>query len=124
MDTPLFICTKEEQRTVIQFLWAEIVTGAEMHRRMSVQYGDSVVSQQIVYEWIERLRNGHTCVKNEEGDGRPSMSITDANMEQVFDIILQNRWVTIDEVAHQLHISHGSAYEIIHNRLAVHRVIS
>jgi len=28
----------------------------------------------------------------------------------------------IDEVAHQLEINHGSAYEIIHNRLAFHNV--
>jgi transposase len=109
---------------VRQFLWAEIITGAEMHRRMSVQYGDSVVSQQIAYEWNERLRNGCTSIKNEEGDGRPSMSITDANTQQVFGMILQNRWVTIDEVAHKLQISRGSAYEIIHNRLAICRVFS
>ena len=114
MDAPLFICTKEEQRAVIQFLWTEIVLGAKMPRRMSVQYGDSVMSQQIVYEWIERLRNGHTSSKHEEGGVHPSASLTDANAEQVFDMILQNRQVTIVEVAHQLQISHGSAYEIIH----------
>jgi len=102
MDASLFICTKEEQRAVSQFLWAEIVTGAEMHRRMSVQYGDSVMSKQIVCEWIERLRNGHTSIKNEEEDGCPSTSITDANAEQVFDMNLQNRRVTVDELVHQL----------------------
>lgn len=66
MDAPVFIYTKEEQRAVSQFLWAEIVTGAKMHRRISVQYGDSVVSQQMAYEWIERLRNGRTSIKNEK----------------------------------------------------------
>ena len=30
--------------------------------------------------------------------------------------------MTIDEVAHPLPISHGSAYETIHNRLAYHKV--
>ena len=38
-------------------------------------------------------------------------------------MILQNRWVTIDEVAHQLQISHGAAYEIIHNRLTCHKSV-
>ena len=33
-------------------------------------------------------------------------------------MILQNRRVTTDEVARQLQISHGTAYEIYHNRLA------
>jgi hypothetical protein len=66
LDGPLFICTIEEQRAVICFLWAEGVPGAEMHRRISMQYGKSVVSQRMVYEWIERFRNSHTSIKNEE----------------------------------------------------------
>jgi hypothetical protein len=37
-------------------------------------------------------------------------------------MILQNRRVTDDEVAHQLQIIHGSAYEITHNRRAFHKV--
>jgi hypothetical protein len=55
-----------------------------MHRRMSVQYGNSVVSQQIVCEWIERFKNGRTSVKHGEGTGRQSTSITDADAERVY----------------------------------------
>jgi hypothetical protein len=52
------------------------------------------------------------------------MSITDASTEQVHDMILQNRWVIIEEVAHQLQVSRGSAYEIVHGRLAFHKVFA
>jgi len=48
---------------------------------MSVQYGNSVMLQQIVYEWSERFKIGRTSVKHEEGARCPSMSITGANME-------------------------------------------
>jgi hypothetical protein len=104
------------------FLWAEGVPGAEMHRRMSVQYGNSVMSQRIVCEWIERLKNGRTSIKHGEGTGHQSMSITDADAERVYGMILQNRQVTVDEVSHQLQIICGSAYEIIHNKLVFHKV--
>jgi hypothetical protein len=67
LDGPLFICTKEEQRSVICFLWAESLPGPEMHRRITVQYGNSVVSQRMVYEWIERFKNGRTNIKSVEG---------------------------------------------------------
>ena len=107
---------------MIQLLWAEGVQGAKMHRRRSVRYGNSFIMQQIVYKWIETFKNGRTSVKHEEGARCPSTSITDANMELGHDMILQNRWVIIDEVAHQQQINHGSAYEIIHNRLAFHKV--
>jgi hypothetical protein len=37
-------------------------------------------------------------------------------------MILLNKWVTVDKGANQVEISHGSAYEIIHNRLGFHKV--
>ena len=61
------------------FLWAEGVPGAEMHRMMSVQCGNRVMSQRIVCYWSERLKNGSTSVKHGEGTGRPSTSTTDAD---------------------------------------------
>ena len=60
-------------------MWAEGVPGAEMHRMMSVQYGNSVMSQRIVCEWSERFKNGRTSLKHGEGTGRQSTSITDAD---------------------------------------------
>lgn len=83
MDAPLFICTKEEQRAVI-----------------SAQYRNSALSQWFVYKWTERFKNGRTSINHEEETGHPSTSITDANTERVHDMILQNRQVTIYEVAH------------------------
>jgi hypothetical protein len=104
------------------FLWAEGVPGCKMHRMMSVQYGKRVVSQRIVCGWIERFKNGRTSVKHGEGTGRQSTFITDADMERVYGMILQNRQVTVDEVAHKLQISRGSAYAIILSRHAFHKV--
>jgi hypothetical protein len=89
---------------------------------MSVQYGNSVVSQLIFCEMIESLKNARTSVKHEAGAGRRSTYITDANRERVRDIILQNRRVIIYEVAHQQQISYGLTHEIIHNSLAFHNV--
>jgi ribosomal protein S25 len=56
-----------------------------------------------------------------DGVGSTSTSITDDDKEGIRDVIPQNRWVTVNEVAHQLQISHGAAYEIIQNRLAFHK---
>jgi hypothetical protein len=43
-------------------------------------------------------------------------------METVRDIILQNRRVSFNEVAQELQISHGLAYEITHKRLTFLKV--
>jgi hypothetical protein len=73
-----------------------------------------------VCEWTERLKNIYTSVKHEEEAGCLSTSIADENDERVCDMILQNRCLTVDEVADQLEISHGSADNIIHKRLVFH----
>ena len=122
MAVPLSMCTKEEQRGVIRFLWSEGVTGAEIHRRISAQYGDSALPLRSVSERIEKFQHGRTSVKDEERAGRPSTSITDSNVDDARAMILENRRVTIDELANHFEISHGSAYDIIHNRLGFRKV--
>jgi len=72
MAAKLINCTKEEQRSVIRFLWAEGVTGAQIHLRMRAQYGDKVLSRRIVYEWIEMFENGCTSVTDAENPGTDS----------------------------------------------------
>jgi len=63
MAAPLSVYTKEEQRGVIHFLWSEGVTGAEIHRRLSDQYGDRALPWRSVYEWIEKFQHSQTSVK-------------------------------------------------------------
>jgi hypothetical protein len=66
MDAPLQGRTFEEQRGVVQFLWAEGVKPVEIHRRMLAQYGQSTISQRKVYEWVERFKSGRTRVTDKE----------------------------------------------------------
>ena len=122
MAAPLAVCTKEEQRAVIRFLWSEGVPGAEIHRRLSTQYGDSALPRRSVYEWIEKFKSGRTNVTHEEGAGRPLTSTTDEKIQQAREKVLANRRVAIDEVACSLQISHGSAYQIIHDELRLHKL--
>ena len=70
----LSVCTKEEQRSVISFLWAEGVKGAEIHARVCTEYGDNTLPRRSVYEWIEMFKNGRTSVMDAERSGRPSTS--------------------------------------------------
>ena len=82
MAAKLINCTKEEQRLVIRFLWAEGVPGAQIHLRMCAQYGDKVLSRRIVYEWIEMFENGRTSVRDAERSGRPATDMTTRNEER------------------------------------------
>jgi len=56
----LINCTKEEQRSVICFLWTEDVPEPQIHFRICSM--DKILSRRIVYEWIEMFKNDHTSV--------------------------------------------------------------
>jgi len=76
MDAPLQDCTIEEQCDIVRFLWAEGVKPVEIHRRMLAHYGQSIMSQRKVYEWVERFKSGRTRVTDEGRSGQPSTSRT------------------------------------------------
>jgi hypothetical protein len=54
------------------FFWLEGITWATTHQKLSVQYGNSVLPQRSVYEWVQKLKNGCTSVTYEEEAGRLS----------------------------------------------------
>jgi hypothetical protein len=99
MAALLSVCTIEEQQSVIQFLWSEGVSGAEIHQKFSPQYWDSVLPGRIVYEWIEKFKNGQTTMKDKAKSGCPKMAACDDDIEQAHTMIVTNRQVTISEVA-------------------------
>jgi len=117
MAAKLIHCTKEEQRSVIRFLWAEGVPGAQIHLRMCAQYGYKVLSRRIFYEWIEMFENGRTNVTDAEHSGRPATATTSWNEERTLELIRENRRITVEEVAGRLNVSVGSVYSLIHDGL-------
>jgi hypothetical protein len=54
--------------------------------------------QRIVCKWIERFKNGRTSVKHGKGTAHQSTSITDADMERVYGMILQNTVETLKKL--------------------------
>ena len=56
MAAKLINGTKEEQRSVIQFLWVEGVPGAQIHLRMCAQYEDK-------FCLVESSMSGLECSK-------------------------------------------------------------
>ena len=73
------------------FLGAEGVPGAEIHHRLSAQYGSSALPQQSVYDGITMFKNGRTNGTDDERSGCPSTSTTEENIERVRAMILDNR---------------------------------
>lgn len=122
MAAPLSICTALEQRSVIRFLSSEGVKPMEIHRRMTVQYGDSCLSLQQVYEWCRKFKSGIVSIEDAQRPGQAHRVVTDANIARAEEIVMDNRRITLKEIAQMLEISYGSAQNIVHNVLQFNKV--
>ena len=53
----------------------------------------------LFFEWYNRFKTGETSIDDDPRSGRPSTSTDDAHIDAVRDLILQNRRLTIREIA-------------------------
>ena len=122
MSTSLSDCTREEQRSTIRFLWGEGCKGAEIVRRLRAQYGDQTLPQSTVFYWLKLFKDGRTRVSDKARSGRPVTTCTDANIAAVQRLIMDDRRISVLDIAQELDISAGSAFDIIHKKLVFRKV--
>jgi hypothetical protein len=91
MEAPLSICTKEEMKKVIRFLFVEVVKPVKIIHRMQAQYGDNCLPCSKIYEWIDHFKKGRTSVCDEERSGRLSTSRSENNIQAVERMVRENR---------------------------------
>jgi hypothetical protein len=117
MAAPPENCTREEQRSVIRFLWPEGVKQRAIHTKMIQQCGGSCLSESRVYQCVESFRDGRKSIVDEHRLGRPCTAVSDANVARVDALIGENRRISVNTVATILNTSVGSAHGIIHENL-------
>ena len=89
---------------------------------LKVAYGECTVSQKSVYKWYKLFTEGREEVNDDARPGRPSTSTTSENTEAVKKIVMENRRITIREVAEDVGISVGSCHSIFSDILGLKRV--
>lgn len=66
MTAPRAVYNKEEKRTVILFIWPEVMPLAEIHRNLLTQYSDSGLLLIIEHNWMEKFKIGWSRVTPEK----------------------------------------------------------
>ena len=80
------------------------------------------MSQTQCFEWYSPFKTGRTSMDEDPRSGQPSTSTDDVHIDAVRDLILQNRHLTIREIAEDVGISFGSCQAILTEKLNMHRV--
>jgi len=77
-----------------------------------------------IKEWYNRFRDGSTSVDSEPHNGRPSTSRNDNVISQVQTLLMQDRRVTVRELADEAGVSIGSVHAILNADLGLRRVFT
>ena len=86
-----------------------------------VAFDESTMSRTQVQLWYKRFQEDREDVNDDSRPGRPNTSTTDKNIEPVKKMILNNRRITIREVADVVGIALGSSQAIFTDVLGMER---
>ena len=99
-----------DQRICIKFCVTNGIKCSKTLEMLKVAYGECTVSQKSVYKWYKLFTEGREEVSDDARPERPSTSTTNENTEAVKKIVMENRRITIKEVAEDVGISVGSCH--------------
>jgi len=111
-----------EQRVCVKFCFKLGKTATETWKMFQQASGDECMSQTQCFEWYSPFKTGRTSMDEDPRSGQPSTSTDDVHIDAVRDLILQNRHLTIREIAEDVGISFGSCQAILTEKPNMHRV--
>jgi len=110
--------TTEEVRTIIKFGHLQGKSAPVIQAELIQVIGEEEApSLATVKRWASRFRDGNSSVEDAPRSGRPVSATDESVVEQVRNLVAEDRRVTVAEVSTEVGISSGSAWEILHNKL-------
>ena len=112
----------EEQRVCVKFCFKLGKTATETWKMLQQAFRDECMSRTQCFEWYSRFKTRRTSIDGDSRSGRLSTSTDDVHIDTVLHLILQNRRLTIREIAEDVGISFVSCQAILTEKLNMHRV--
>jgi len=100
--------TRLKQRAVTEFLSAENVRPAEIHRRLQAVYGENTVNRTTINRWAIKFREcepGRANIVGQPRSGRPVSVTDDKHQKHVDELIKHDRHITQKQIAGRLGMS-------------------
>ena len=100
--------TRLKQRAVTEFLSAENVTPAEIHRLLQAVYGENTVNRTTVNHWAIKFReceSGRCNIVDQPRSGRPVSVADDKHQKQGEELTKHDRRITQKQIAGRLGMS-------------------
>ena len=109
----------KEQRVCVKFCFKLGETFTETFQMLQQAY---CLSRTQCHEWYQSFKSGRTSIEDNPKSGGTSASMDDDHVEKVLAVILQNRRLTVREVAEKVGICNSSCHLILTDKLKMRRV--
>jgi histone-lysine N-methyltransferase SETMAR len=96
---------KIEYRAVTKFFVKESLTPNEIYLKFIKVYGDSSPSFLTIKKWAAEFKRGRTSLEDDPREGRPKSAPTPEIIEQVHNMVLDDRPMKVCEIAETIGIS-------------------
>ena len=108
---------KIKYRSVIKFFVKEGLTPKEIHSKFIKVYEVSSPSFSTIKKWAAEFKRGRNSLEDDPREGRPKSATTPEIIEQVYDMILDDRRMLVREIAETIGISKERVGYILHEEL-------
>ncbi|KAL0821004.1 hypothetical protein ABMA28_005653 [Loxostege sticticalis] len=113
---------KTEFRVLIKQYFLRGKTIKQTEEKLKKYYGDAAPSHGMVHKWFTEFRLGRMTTNDAERPGRPIEVTTEAMVNEIHDIDLEDRRVKIREIADAMHISNERVFYVLHNILGMKKL--
>jgi len=107
------MCESTEQRICNNFCFKIGKPATETYQLLQQAYGTDAMGLTQVFDWFHRFKEGRTSAESDPRSGRPSTSRNEDIIAKVRTIILNNRRLTVLEIADDCGISVDSCDAIL-----------
>jgi len=90
---------KTEYRAVIKFFVKEGLTPNKIYSEFIKVYGDSSSSFSTIKKWAAEFKRGRTNLEGDPREGPPKRVATPEIIEEVHDMVLDDRRMKVREIA-------------------------
>ena len=113
---------RKEQRVCIKFCASLGKSATENLQKIQQGFGYQSLSRTQVFEWHVRFKTGRTSVDDDEHTGRPTSCTTPETVARIQELIRQDRYRTIRDIAEEVEVGYGTCQRVLTEKLCMHRV--
>ena len=116
--------TSTEIRAVIKFFVLEGMPTKDVHSRLVKSLKESAPSYETVRRWMWSFESGRVETEDEARSGRPSSATNDHFVQQVQQLLEEDRRMTCPQMADRIGISKDSVHQILTEKLLKQKIVA